>query len=172
MAYQRSKQKNPRAGSDPARLDGLSISSPALAPAKMVQSVHRKNDNICSEFRKPLVAPCPRARRLRSPRRPVDPPPHPYPMDRLKRRKAAGTAQPALPCPLCCGRKPRAVRTRFGCCSSSVVEHSLGKGEVESSILSCSTKISQLIQCLMSGLHWRVLPNTREQTRNDANLVV
>jgi hypothetical protein len=28
---------------------------------------------------------------------------------------------------------------RFGCCSSSVVEHSLGKGEVESSILSCST---------------------------------
>jgi hypothetical protein len=25
------------------------------------------------------------------------------------------------------------------CCSSSVVEHSLGKGEVESSILSCST---------------------------------
>ncbi len=26
-----------------------------------------------------------------------------------------------------------------GCCSSSVVEHSLGKGEVESSILSCST---------------------------------
>ena len=28
---------------------------------------------------------------------------------------------------------------RPGCCSSSVVEHSLGKGEVESSILSCST---------------------------------
>jgi hypothetical protein len=27
------------------------------------------------------------------------------------------------------------------CCSSSVVEHSLGKGEVESSILSCSTTI-------------------------------
>jgi hypothetical protein len=27
------------------------------------------------------------------------------------------------------------------CCSSSVVEHSLGKGEVESSILSCSTII-------------------------------
>jgi hypothetical protein len=27
-------------------------------------------------------------------------------------------------------------------CSSSVVEHSLGKGEVESSILSCSTIIS------------------------------
>jgi hypothetical protein len=28
---------------------------------------------------------------------------------------------------------------RLRCCSSSVVEHSLGKGEVESSILSCST---------------------------------
>ena len=27
-------------------------------------------------------------------------------------------------------------------CSSSVVEHSLGKGEVESSILSCSTTLS------------------------------
>jgi hypothetical protein len=79
MAYKRSKQKHPRAGSDPARLDGLSISSPALPPAKMVQSVHRKNDNICSEFRKPLVAPCPRAPRLRSSRHPVEPSAAPLP---------------------------------------------------------------------------------------------
>ena len=34
-----------------------------------------------------------------------------------------------------------------GCCSSSVVEHSLGKGEVGSSILLCST-ISPLLQSL------------------------
>jgi hypothetical protein len=32
------------------------------------------------------------------------------------------------------------------CCSSSVVEHSLGKGEVESSILSCSTSILEQIR--------------------------
>ena len=34
------------------------------------------------------------------------------------------------------------ARRASECCSSSVVEHSLGKGEVESSILSCSTIIS------------------------------
>jgi hypothetical protein len=59
-------------------------------------------------------------------------------MNRPKHCKNGGTVRPALPCSLCYGRKPRA-QARFGCCSSSVVEHSLGKGEVESSILSCST---------------------------------
>jgi hypothetical protein len=39
-------------------------------------------------------------------------------------------------------RTPLNVRAITRCCSSSVVEHSLGKGEVESSILSCSTMIS------------------------------
>jgi hypothetical protein len=34
------------------------------------------------------------------------------------------------------------------CCSSSVVEHSLGKGEVESSILSCSTIFPKWFQPL------------------------
>jgi hypothetical protein len=61
---------------------------------------------------------------------------------RLPEEPAGNPASPppaALPCPLCYGRKPSALWTRFGCCSSSVVEHSLGKGEVESSILSCST---------------------------------
>ena len=33
----------------------------------------------------------------------------------------------------------KAIGSARRCCSSSVVEHSLGKGEVESSILSCST---------------------------------
>ena len=59
-------------------------------------------------------------------------------MNRSERCENGGTARPALPRPLCYGRKPRA-QARFGGCSSSVVEHSLGKGEVESSILSCST---------------------------------
>src|SRR5579863_8503791 len=48
----------------------------------------------------------------------------------------------ALPCPVRYGRKPDASEDRAPerRCSSSVVEHSLGKGEVESSILSCSTR--------------------------------
>ncbi len=37
---------------------------------------------------------------------------------------------------------------RYLRCSSSVVEHSLGKGEVESSILSCSTIFPQHFQRL------------------------
>ena len=71
-------------------------------------------------------------------------------MNRPKRCKNGGTARPALPCSLCYGRKPRA-QARFGCCSSSVVEHSLGKGEVESSILSCSTTFLQHYQDLAEG---------------------
>ena len=40
------------------------------------------------------------------------------------------------------------------CCSSSVVEHSLGKGEVESSILSCSTIFSPANrQALINDAH-------------------
>ena len=76
-----------------------------------------------------------------------------------------------MPCPLCCGRKPRAVRTRFGCCSSSVVEHSLGKGGVESSILSCSTIFLKRFQPLKK----RPLPLPplfdREQNLKDASQV-
>jgi hypothetical protein len=49
----------------------------------------------------------------------------------LPRRRPCGT-RPA-------SRRSADRRMRFRCCSSSVVEHSLGKGEVESSILSCST---------------------------------
>ena len=56
------------------------------------------------------------------------------------------------------GNEPRAFFGAFcpsngfsGCCRSSVVEHSLGKGEVESSILSGSTssptEINHALQC-------------------------
>jgi hypothetical protein len=55
---------------------------------------------------------------------------------------------------------------------SSAVEHSLHTGGVAGSIPASPTKIYQLIQCLIGGLHWRALPKTREQTRNDASLVV
>jgi hypothetical protein len=53
----------------------------------------------------------------------------------------------AVPRPMWQGtRRPRAIVSfpcrfdRPACCGSSVVEHSLGKGEVESSILSRSTR--------------------------------
>ncbi len=49
--------------------------------------------------------------------------------------------QEVLRVPGCCGTVPRIAR-----CSSSVVEHSLGKGEVESSILSCSTILTPAAQ--------------------------
>jgi hypothetical protein len=76
--------------------------------------------------------------------------PRAYPMNRPKHCKNGGTARPALPRPRCYGRKPRA-QARFGCCSSSVVEHSLGKGEVESSILSCSTSyLIEIVSMLIS----------------------
>jgi hypothetical protein len=49
-------------------------------------------------------------------------------------------------------------------CSSSVVEHSLGKGEVESSILSCST-IRRLI---FQGLNEIDFGAWRRSAQNDA----
>jgi hypothetical protein len=48
-----------------------------------------------------------------------------------------------------CARAASVARSRLVRCSSSVVEHPLGKGEVESSILSCSTiKIKDLAENL------------------------
>jgi hypothetical protein len=60
-----------------------------------------------------------------------------------------------------------APHLRFRCCSSSVVEHSLGKGEVESSILSCSTSLF-LRKVSDSGNQGRspIRQKTAEQTRN------
>ena len=48
---------------------------------------------------------------------------------------------PCLGLPAVAGSRSVSWAASLGCCSSSVVEHSLGKGEVESSILSCSTII-------------------------------
>ncbi len=50
------------------------------------------------------------------------------------------------PCPLAVGLLPRDLPER---CGSSVVEHSLGKGEVESSILSHSTISGHLSRSLL-----------------------
>src|SRR5690606_30321841 len=54
------------------------------------------------------------------------------------------------------GRASSCISRPMACCGSSVVEHSLGKGEVESSILSHSTsfsqnKIKQLARLSLSG---------------------
>ena len=56
------------------------------------------------------------------------------------------TGHPALPRRGAYGRSRTLRLRRPRCCSSSVVEHSLGKGEVESSILSCSTINARLLR--------------------------
>ena len=59
----------------------------------------------------------------------------------LKRGRGRGNASRRLAMPSLLWQEAQRFYPRLGCCSSSVVEHSLGKGEVESSILSCSTII-------------------------------
>ena len=57
----------------------------------------------------------------------------------LKRGRGRGSASRLLAMPSLLWQEAERFHPRPRCCSSSVVEHSLGKGEVESSILSCST---------------------------------
>jgi hypothetical protein len=57
----------------------------------------------------------------------------------LKRGRGRGNASRLLAMPSLLWQEAERFHPRPRCCSSSVVEHSLGKGEVESSILSCST---------------------------------
>jgi hypothetical protein len=57
----------------------------------------------------------------------------------LKCGRGRGKASRRLAMPSLLWQEAERLGPRPGCCSSSVVEHSLGKGEVESSILSCST---------------------------------
>ena len=57
----------------------------------------------------------------------------------LKRGRGRGNASRRLAMPSLLWQEAQSFYPRLGCCSSSVVEHSLGKGEVESSILSGST---------------------------------
>ena len=54
------------------------------------------------------------------------------------------------------------------CCRSSVVEHSLGKGEVDSSILSGSTISSALVS---SGKHYLKLHDNRHHARRDCDVL-
>lgn len=59
--------------------------------------------------------------------------------------KHTGTINFRLFCsPHSCGGAPKRLEPRKQCCCSSVVEHSLGKGEVDSSILSSSTSTPPL----------------------------
>ena len=62
----------------------------------------------------------------------------------------------------CCGSSRRAA----GCCYSSGVEHSLGKGEAESSNLSSSTSFLQLTQWLNCRNSVAYAPRKRATARN------
>jgi hypothetical protein len=57
----------------------------------------------------------------------------------MERGRGRGNASRRLAMPSLLWQEAERFHPRPRCCSSSVVEHSLGKGEVESSILSCST---------------------------------
>src|ERR1700727_1454427 len=87
----------------------------------------------------------------------------------LKRGRGRGNASRRLAMPSLLWQEAQRFYPRLGCCSSSVVEHSLGKGEVESSILSCSTIFLKWFQ----PLEKRPLPLPplvdREQNLKDAS---
>jgi hypothetical protein len=72
----------------------------------------------------------------------------------LKRGRGRGNASRRLAMPSLLWQEAERFHPRSRCCSSSVVEHSLGKGEVESSILSCSTIFPKGFQ----SLRGRALP--------------
>src|SRR5271165_6441795 len=78
--------------------------------------------------------------------------------------------------PACLAAAPMAEAGRFRanasrCCSSSVVEHSLGKGEVESSILSCSTINYLATHATDRRLLAEAGPDVADTTRLDIGLV-
>ena len=62
---------------------------------------------------------------------------------------------PALPRRGAYGRSRSLSAATPRCCSSSVVEHSLGKGEVESSILSCSTIFFNMLRLSIKLIGYR-----------------
>src|SRR5271156_3847874 len=87
----------------------------------------------------------------------------------LKRGRCHGNASRLLAMPSLLWQEAGRIHPRPRCCSSSVVEHSLGKGEVESSILSCSTIFPKWFQ----PLEKRPLPLPplfyREQNQKDTS---